>query len=48
MVIDDENPAGRTISRPGQHIGQFNMERLRVPSTPEQDSMKVSSSGGLP
>lgn len=47
MVIDDENPADETTSRLGQHTGQFNMERLRVPGTSKRDSMKVSSSGGL-
>jgi hypothetical protein len=47
MIIDDEDTAARTTSRLGQHIGDFNMERLRAPSPTKQDSMKVSSSGGL-
>lgn len=47
MVVDDEDTAARTTSRLGQHTGEFNTERLRLPSTTKQDSMKVSSSAGL-
>jgi len=37
MIVDDEDTAARTTSRLGQHIGDFNMERLRAPSTMKQD-----------
>jgi len=51
MVVDDEHTTARTTkttSRLGQHTGEFNMERLRLPSTMRPDSMKVSSSAELP